>query len=195
WAPNARKVEFWVDGASTAGSAEGAGWWKGPPATTGMRYGISIDGEPPIPDPRSPWQPDGVNGASCWVDPSELGPIPTGPATTAPPVPLRDAVLYELHVGTFTEGGTFEAAIAHLDDLVALGVTHVELMPIAQFSGVHGWGYDGVDLFAPHASYGGPRGLAELIRQCKHRGLAVIVDCVLNHFGPEGAYVSKLGPY
>jgi maltooligosyltrehalose trehalohydrolase len=195
WAPHASRVELQLDGRSITAARESAGWWRGPALSPGARYAISVDGGPPRPDPRSPWQPDGVHGASCWIDPSQLQPGERGQAPRVTPVPLCDALIYELHVGTFTEGGTFEAAVAHLDDLVALGVTHVELMPIAQFSGAHGWGYDGVDLFAAHASYGGPRGLAELIRQCKQRGLAVIIDSVLNHFGPEGAYVSELGPY
>jgi maltooligosyltrehalose trehalohydrolase len=192
WAPRASRVDFEIDGRCVTATSEGSGWWRGPTPTSGARYAIRLDGGPPRPDPRSPWQPDGVHAASRWIDPEDLKLAGAGGAT---PVPLRDAIIYELHVGTFTEGGTFESAIAHLDDLVALGVTHVELMPIAQFSGAHGWGYDGVDLFAPHAGYGGPTGLAELIRQCKMRGLAVIVDAVLNHFGPEGAYVSEFGPY
>jgi maltooligosyltrehalose trehalohydrolase len=192
WAPKAARVEFEIDDRCVTATSEGSGWWRGPTPTSGTRYAIRIDGGPPRPDPRSPWQPDGVFAASCWIDPEELAPPA---ADRARPVSLRDAIIYELHVGTFTEGGTFESAIAHLDDLVALGVTHVELMPVAQFSGRHGWGYDGVDLFAPHAAYGGPSGLVELIRQCKKRGLAVVIDTVLNHFGPEGAYVSEFGPY
>ncbi|HSS01755.1 MAG TPA: malto-oligosyltrehalose trehalohydrolase [Kofleriaceae bacterium] len=195
WAPNASRVDIRLDDRTITAARDGAGWWRGPDLTTGARYAIAVDGGPSRPDPRSPWQPDGVHGASCWIDASELAAGARGQAAAAAPVPLRDALIYELHVGTFTEGGTFEAAVAHLDDLVALGVTHVELMPVAQFPGAHGWGYDGVDLFAPHAAYGGPRGLAELVRQCKQRGLAVLIDSVLNHFGPEGAYVSELGPY
>jgi maltooligosyltrehalose trehalohydrolase len=192
WAPKASRVEFLVDGTASAATSEGSGWWRGPEVGPGARYQIRVDGGPPRPDPRSPWQPDGVHGASCWIDHAELGPaMPPRPR----PVALRDAVIYELHVGTFTQGGRFDATVAHLDDLVELGVTHVELMPVAQFSGVHGWGYDGVDLFAAHTPYGGPSGLRELVRQCQSRGLAVLIDTVLNHFGPEGAYVSEFGPY
>jgi maltooligosyltrehalose trehalohydrolase len=191
WAPKASHVEFLIDGQGVSATSEGFGWWRGPVLASGARYAIRIDGGPPRPDPRSPWQPDGIHGASCWLDPQDLGPaVPY----RAAPVALRDAILYELHVGTFTHDGTFASAIAQLDDLVTLGVTHVELMPIAQFSGAHGWGYDGVDLFAPHAEYGGPSGLQELIRECRKRGLAVVIDTVLNHFGPEGSYVSEFGP-
>ncbi|HEY0192031.1 MAG TPA: malto-oligosyltrehalose trehalohydrolase, partial [Kofleriaceae bacterium] len=116
-----------------------------------------MDGGEPRPDPRSRWQPSGVHGASRWLPPSGA------PTSRFQARSLRDAIIYELHVGTFSEQGTFTGAIEHLDHLVALGVTHVELLPIAQFSGSHGWGYDGVDLFAPHAPYGGPDGLRALI--------------------------------
>jgi len=190
WAPSAARVELVVDGQRVPATRESDGWWRGPVARTGARYAISLDGGPPRPDPRSPWQPDGVHGASCWIEPSAAG-----AGEHMVPVALRDAVIYELHVGTFSERGTFASAIAHLDDLVQLGVTHVELMPIAQFSGHHGWGYDGVDLFAAHDAYGGPSQLRELVHECHRRGLAVLVDTVLNHFGPEGAYISELGPY
>ncbi|NVB78882.1 MAG: malto-oligosyltrehalose trehalohydrolase [Kofleriaceae bacterium] len=192
WAPRARRVEYVIDGRLVSAVARDGGWWDSPLVEPGRHYAISLDGGPPRPDPRSVSQPEGVHGPSCWIDLGAMGPAPTmKPA----PVALRDAVIYELHVGTFTEGGTFESAIAQLDHLAALGVTHVELMPVAQFSGGHGWGYDGVDLFAAHTPYGGPRGLRELIAQCHARGLAVLVDTVLNHFGPDGAYVFEFGPY
>jgi maltooligosyltrehalose trehalohydrolase len=109
--------------------------------------------------------------------------------------PLAAAVLYELHVGTFTSAGTFEAAIARLDHLVGLGITHVELMPVAEFAGNRGWGYDGVDLYAPHHAYGGPQGLKRLIDACHARGLAILLDVVYNHLGPAGNYLSRFGPY
>lgn len=110
-------------------------------------------------------------------------------------MPLDKYVIYELHVGTFTPEGTFDAAIAHLDELVELGVTAVELMPIAQFPGRRGWGYDGVYPFAPQNSYGGPKGLKRLVDECHAHGLAVIMDVVDNHFGPEGGYLQEFGHY
>ena len=108
--------------------------------------------------------------------------------------PLASAVVYELHVGTFTPEGTFDAAIDRLPHLVELGVTHVELMPVAEFPGDRGWGYDGVDLFAPHHAYGGPDGLKRLVDACHARGLAVILDVVYNHLGPAGNYLGALRP-
>jgi maltooligosyltrehalose trehalohydrolase len=103
--------------------------------------------------------------------------------------------VYELHVGTFSPAGTFEGAIAHLEHLVELGVTHVELMPVCQFAGERGWGYDGVNLFAPHAHYGGPEGLKRLVDACHARGLGVLVDVVYNHLGPRGNHLGRFGPY
>ncbi|HEX3765658.1 MAG TPA: malto-oligosyltrehalose trehalohydrolase [Kofleriaceae bacterium] len=192
WAPNARRVEVVRGDARASAEPEPGGWWRGPEISAGDRYAISLDGGPPRPDPRSPWQPDGVHAPSCWIDPcTQASPLPVGFS----PRPLRDAVIYELHVGTFSARGTFIAAAEHLDHLVQLGVTHVELMPIAQWAGRHGWGYDGVDLFAPHSAYGGPSGLHYLIRECHRRGLAVLIDVVHNHLGPEGAYLPEFGPY
>ncbi|HUS29287.1 MAG TPA: malto-oligosyltrehalose trehalohydrolase [Kofleriaceae bacterium] len=189
WAPRAQRLDVVVGETRVAARQDADGWWEGPELAEGDRYVLSIDGAAPCPDPRSRWQPDGVNAASCWVEPQ---PAPRGHFH---PAALRDSVIYELHVGTFSQEGTFEGAVPYLDHLVQLGITHVELMPVAQFSGTHGWGYDGVDEFAPHAAYGGPRGLRELIRQCHLRGLGVIIDVVHNHFGPEGAYWTQFGPY
>lgn len=109
--------------------------------------------------------------------------------------PLSSAIIYEAHIGTFTPEGTFRAAIERLDYLKQLGVTHLELMPIAEFPGDWGWGYDGVDLFAPHHAYGGPEGLKSLVNACHARGLAVLLDVVYNHLGPSGNYPGKFGPY
>ena len=123
-------------------------WWTVEVASAGpgSDYGFVLDGEGPFPDPRSPWQPNGVHALSrSWTHDDFQW---TDAGFRAPP--LSSAVIYELHIGTFTPEGTFESAIEKLDHLVQLGVTHVELMPVAEFSGNHGWGYDGVDLFAPH---------------------------------------------
>ena len=189
WAPKARRVEVvFGDDHRVEAIPEAEGWWRGPDLAVGDDYSVSVDGGPPRPDPRSRWQPAGVHGPSRWVE-------PTPPTHRARPVALRDAVIYELHVGTFTEHGTFIAATQHLDHLVELGVTHVEIMPVAQFSGTHGWGYDGVDLYAAHSPYGGPPGLYELVRACHEKGLSVILDVVHNHLGPEGAYLPEFGPY
>jgi maltooligosyltrehalose trehalohydrolase len=190
WAPNAGRVELLVEESRVELLRESDGWWAGPMLAAGDYYAFSINAGPPRPDPRSRWQPDGVHGRSRWLDLEAL----RSPAAN-PVIPLRDALIYELHVGTFSAAGTFTGAIPHLDHLVQLGVTHVELMPIAQFSGVHGWGYDGVDLFAAHEPYGGPIGLRELIGACHERKLAVLIDVVPNHFGPDGAYLRELGPY
>ena len=110
-------------------------------------------------------------------------------------IPLEDYVIYELHVGAFTPEGTFDAVIPHLDNLKELGVSAVELMPVAQFPGDRNWGYDGVDLFAVQNSYGGPQGLKRLVNACHERQLALVLDVVYNHLGPEGNYLAEYGPY
>jgi maltooligosyltrehalose trehalohydrolase len=168
------------------------GWWGAsrdlPPGTD---YAFSLDGGPARPDPRSPWQPAGIHGPSRTVDHGGFAWTDAGWSA----LPLADSVIYELHVGTFTSGGTFDAAIERLDALVELGVTHLELMPVAEFSGTRGWGYDGVDLFAPHHAYGGPNGLKLLVDAAHARGLAVLIDVVYNHLGPAGNYLAEFGPY
>jgi maltooligosyltrehalose trehalohydrolase len=193
WAPKATTVEIAIDNTRTSMRPCKGGWWStDAPATGGApEYAFSLDGGPPLPDPRSPWQPQGVHGPSRAVDHQAFA------WTDArwQPGPLSAAVLYELHVGTFTPAGTFEAAIARLEHLVALGVTHVELMPVAEFPGGRGWGYDGVDLYAPHHGYGGPEGLKRLVDAAHHQGLAVILDVVYNHLGPAGNYLERFGPY
>ncbi|HEX2241860.1 MAG TPA: malto-oligosyltrehalose trehalohydrolase, partial [Gammaproteobacteria bacterium] len=154
-------------------------------------YGFVLDGGEPLPDPRSPWQPLGIHGASrmvahkafSWTDQRwRAG-------------PLSAAIIYELHVGTFTPQGTFAGVIDKLDYLAELGITHIELMPVNEFSGSRGWGYDGADLYAPHHAYGGPDELKRLVDACHGRGLAVILDVVYNHLGPAGNYLARFGPY
>jgi len=156
----------------------------------GMRYLYELDGAKRRPDPASRFQPDGVHHASAVVDPA----FPWTD-TGWQGLPLSAYVLYELHVGTFTTEGTFEAVIPHLESLKQLGVTAVELMPVAQFPGSRNWGYDGVHPFAVQNSYGGPDGLRRLVDACHARGLAVVLDVVYNHLGPEGNYLGEFGPY
>jgi maltooligosyltrehalose trehalohydrolase len=156
----------------------------------GSRYLYRLDGEVERPDPASRSQPTTVHEPSQVVDPSF-------PWTDRHwrGLPLDRYVFYELHAGTFTPEGTFEAAIPHLGELAELGVTAVELMPVAQFPGRRGWGYDGVYPFAPQNSYGGPAGLKRLVDACHAHGLAVVLDVVYNHFGPEGGYLAEFGHY
>jgi maltooligosyltrehalose trehalohydrolase len=171
----------------------GGGWWtcEVDHAGPGTEYAFSLDGGPPRPDPRSGSQPHGVDGASGlvdhssfeWTDGSWRG------------VPLLGTVLYECHVGTFSAEGTFDGAVARLAYLVDLGVDLVELMPVAEFSGRWGWGYDGVDLFAPHHAYGGPAGLKRFVDAAHGYGLGVVMDVVYNHLGPAGNYLPEFGPY
>ena len=158
---------------------------------SGVDYRFVVDGGEPRPDPRSASQPEGIHGPSRTVDHSEF----TWTDDGWNGAPLSETIAYELHVGTFTPEGTFEAAIERLPHLVDVGITAIELMPVAEFSGDHGWGYDGVDLYAPHHSYGGPDGLKRLVDACHGRGLAVIMDVVYNHLGPAGNYLRDFAPY
>lgn len=194
WAPKARQsVELELAGERIPlRRGEGARWHaEVAHAEPGMDYAYVIDGGRPLPDPRSRYQPEGVHGPSrlvdlrahTWKDAAWRG------------FYLPGSVLYELHVGTFSESGTFDGAIAHLDHLVELGVDAIELMPVVEFPGRHGWGYDGVDLFAPHHAYGGPEGLMRLVDACHARGLGVLIDVVYNHLGPSGNYLGQFGPY
>lgn len=201
WAPNARTVRvLWGAGGEERNEAlvaSAQGYWQLPnellvafgQQATGP-YRLSVDGGPWLPDPRSERQPEGVHGPSqrvarpfAWTD------------AGFEPVPRERAVLYEAHVGTFTEQGTFLAAIERLGHLVTLGVTHLQLMPIAHFVGDRGWGYDGVALFAPHTAYGTADDLKRLVDACHAQGLGVILDVVYNHLGPEGNYLGPFGPY
>lgn len=156
----------------------------------GTDYFLVLDGDRERPDPVSRFQPQGVHGPSRLVDPREFE--WREPRWSAP---AEIDAIYELHVGTFTPEGTFEAAISRLDALVELGVQAIEIMPVAEFPGKRNWGYDGVHLYAPQSSYGGPDGLKGLIDACHGRGLAVLLDVVYNHVGPEGNYLSDFGPY
>jgi maltooligosyltrehalose trehalohydrolase len=168
------------------------GWFRiEADAGHGDEYGFSLDGAEPLPDPRSPWQPHGSHERSSVVD-HDLHQWRT---PHFDPGPLKDQVIYELHVGTFSPKGTFDSTIERLSHLVELGVTAIELMPVAEFPGDRGWGYDGIDLFAPHHSYGGPDGLKRLIDACHTNGLAVIADVVYNHVGPSDNNLGRFGPY
>ena len=189
WAPNADMVEVVVDDAETIMARGDDGWWWSEPLPPGTLYQFRIDGGMLLPDPRSLSQPDGPHGPSRIVDPALFD----HPATFS--TDLRGAVGYELHIGTFTPEGTFEAAITRLDHLVNLGVQAVEVMPVADFPGEQGWGYDGVGQYAVHAAYGGPEGFVAFIDACHARGLGVILDVVHNHQGPEGNYLAQFGPY
>jgi maltooligosyltrehalose trehalohydrolase len=188
WAPKATRVELITGGVRRAAIPEDGGWWSADAPEPGAEYWISIDGGPNRPDPRSVEQPRGVHGPSRW-------PRPVPPPRRWKPPALADGFIYELHIGTFTPQGTFDAAIDHLDHLVALGVTHVEVMPVNAYPGHHGWGYDGVGLYATHTPYGGPDGLRRFVEACHESGLAVILDVVYNHLGPDGNYLPELGPY
>lgn len=159
--------------------------------TAGDRYLYVLDGNKDRPDPVSRSQPEGVHGPSAVVDPDQFQWTDRNWRGLA----LEQLVIYELHVGTWTCTGTFQAIIPRLEYLRDLGITAIELMPVAQFPGTRNWGYDGVSLFAPQSSYGGPHGLKELVNACHQHGLAVILDVVYNHVGPEGNYLDDFGPY
>ena len=161
-----------------------------PGVGAGARYRFVLDGDRVRPDPASRSQPEGVHGPSEVVDTR----FRFQHDAFVPP-PLAQWIIYELHVGTFTRAGTFEAAIDHLDALVDLGINAIEIMPVAQFPGARNWGYDGVCPFAAHADYGGPAGLAAFVDACHARGLAVVLDVVYNHLGPEGNYLGDFAPY
>lgn len=162
-----------------------------PEADAPAQYFYRPEGQEDFPDPASHSQPAGVHGASAVVDHNAFQ--WTDEAWQVPP--LHELIIYELHVGTFTEQGTFEAIIPRLDDLVDTGINAIEIMPVAQFPGERNWGYDGVFPYAVQHSYGGPDGLKRLIDACHQKGVAVILDVVYNHVGPEGNYFDRFGPY
>ena len=200
WAPTARAVGLVLDSPDAAPvpmHRADDGWWASDVRREeGRDYGFVLTGSddevgPVRPDPRSPRQPGGVHGLSRvhrvdparWTDSSWTG------------RQLAGSVIYELHVGTFSAGGTLTSAIEHLDELVELGVDMVKVMPVNAFNGEHGWGYDGVAWFAVHEAYGGPDALQEFVNACHARGLAVCLDVVYNHLGPSGNYLPEFGPY
>jgi maltooligosyltrehalose trehalohydrolase len=193
WAPDRYQVDVHVGGRRFRMRPSPDGWWHATVANTaaGTRYFYQIDAGPPRPDPRAAFQPEGIEAPSAIVDHDAFPWTDGGWKGT----PLDSAVIYELHVGTFTPDATFDAAINHLDHLVDLGVGAVELMPVGEFSGDRGWGYDGVGLYAPHHAYGGPDGLKRLVDACHARGLGVLMDVVYNHLGPAGNYLAEFGPY
>ena len=193
WAPNSGRVEVATGDRRLRMTRMERGWWEvtDRASVAGTRYGISLDGGETRPDPRSASQPDGVHGLSEVVDHGAHN----WKDAAWPGLPLAGSVLYELHVGTFTPTGTFDGVIERLPHLVELGVGAIELMPVAEFSGDRGWGYDGVDLFAPHHAYGGPAGLKRLVDSCHAHGLGAVLDVVYNHLGPVGNFLSEFGPY
>ena len=195
WAPSARAMAVEVNGETVPMHGPDArGWWRATvqSAAPGDDYGFLVnDDANAYPNPRSLWQPTGVHGLSRIYDQAAFEWSDTGFRAQ----PLSSAILYELHAGTFTREGTLDAAIARLDYLRELGITHVQLMPVAAFAGDHGWGYDGVALFAVHEMYGGPDALKRFVDAAHGKGLAVLLDVVYNHFGPSGNYTGKFGPY
>jgi malto-oligosyltrehalose trehalohydrolase len=193
WAPAADRVDIEVNGRPAPMSQVPGrpGWWTAAARVpAGTDYTFRLDGGDPLPDPRSPRQPYGPQGASRTYDHAAFS---WGDAAWRS-APVSGAVIYELHVGTFTPEGTLDAAIGRLDHLTALGVTMVELMPLAAFPGAHGWGYDGIGLWAVHEPYGGPDALKRFVDACHGRGLAVFLDVVYNHVGP-GNRLGSFGPY
>lgn len=194
WAPGARRVEIELTHATSALAALDGGWHTGRvAASAGDRYWLQVDGER-LADPASRWQPDGVHGPSAVADDRRLHDAATGAGAWRPP-PLDEWVISEIHIGTFTGEGTFDAAAARLADLVRAGITAVELMPIAEFPGARNWGYDGVFPSAVQSSYGGPAALARFVAAAHRAGLAVVLDVVYNHLGPEGNVLARLGSY
>ena len=193
WAPAARRVDLVRTGAGeSAMQALADGWFESTQTDVGAdaRYAFRIDGGLVVPDPASRSNPDDVHGASALTDPLAFD-WPDGAWRGRP---WHEAVIYELHVGCFTPAGTFAAAIERLDDLAALGVTAIELMPVADFPGARGWGYDGVLPFAPEASYGTPDEMKQFVAAAHARGLMVLLDVVYNHFGPDGNYLHAYAP-
>ncbi|MBS1188594.1 MAG: malto-oligosyltrehalose trehalohydrolase [Rhodocyclaceae bacterium] len=184
WAPSAGRVDLLLENGEVPMEPLAGGWFGAQVATArpGSRYRFRADGGPPMPDPASRCNPDDVGGASAVIDPEAFDWRDGGWRGS----PWEEAAIYELHVGTFTPTGTFAGAAEHLDYLASLGVTAIELMPVADFPGRRSWGYDGVLPFAPDSAYGRPEDLKELVQRAHEKGLMVLLDVVYNHFGPEG---------
>jgi maltooligosyltrehalose trehalohydrolase len=195
WAPRARRMAVSLSGqVRPMHEPDERGWWRldAEEAGPGSDYGYLIDEDTtPYPDPQSQWQPNGVHDLSRIFNQHAFKWTDEGFQAR----PLASGIVYELHIGTFTPQGTLDAAIEKLDYLADLGITHVELMPVASYAGNHGWGYDGVALFAVHEPYGGPDAFKRFVDAAHERGMAVLLDVVYNHFGPVGNYTGKYGPY
>ncbi len=190
WAPLARSVDVRVSRGESPLAAVAEGVWAGEAeAAPGDDYRFVLDGADAWPDPHSRWQPEGVRGPSRVLDTGAFE-IAAGPE-----LELDELVLYELHVGTFSRDGTFAGVVPRLRALRELGVTAIELMPVATFPGERGWGYDGLYTFAPHRVYGGPEGLARLVDAAHREGLGVVLDVVYNHIGPGNEALRAFGPY
>jgi maltooligosyltrehalose trehalohydrolase len=196
WGPFLKGLSVKVEGPLRhfiAMEKDGAGYWNADVENVypGILYRYRLEDELDRPDPASHFQPEGVHGPSQVVDHSAF----MWNEGNWKGIPLQDMIMYELHVGTFSPGGTFDDVVSRLDDLLDLGVNAIELMPVAQFPGERNWGYDGVYPFAVQNSYGGPDGLKRLVNVCHLKGIAVILDVVYNHLGPEGNYLGNFGPY
>jgi maltooligosyltrehalose trehalohydrolase len=192
WAPNAATVAVRLADGDHGLFRTGEGVFAGDiPAAPGDDYLFVLDGDHAWPDPCSRFQPEGVRGPSRVVDPAAFRWSDEAWGGVA----LDELVLYELHVGTFSEEGTFDGVVPYLDELRELGITAIELMPVATFPGNRGWGYDGLYAYAPHPAYGGPEGLARLVDAAHASGLGVILDVVYNHVGPGSEALAAFGPY
>ena len=193
WAPKAREIDVVLEGAAEAKpkfcplTAESGGYFSGAAnAGSGARYRFRVNGaENFYPDPASRFQPDGPHGPSCIVDPTKF----RWSDADWPGLKLKGQIFYEMHIGTFTREGTWRAAAEQLSELARIGITVIEMMPVAEFPGRFGWGYDGVDLFAPSHLYGTPDDLRAFVDRAHSLGLGVILDVVYNHFGPDGNYL------
>lgn len=200
WAPVPERVAVQVDGVVQPMTKGDDGWWEGPELEPGQRYGYLLDDDPtPKPDPRARRLPDGVHGLAEVVPESAAagtGSVAGGESGKAwAGRELAGAVIYELHVGTYTPEGTLDSAVANLEHLVDLGVDFVELLPVNGVNGVHNWGYDGVAWFAVHEAYGGPDAYRRFVAAAHELGLGVLQDVVYNHLGPSGNYLPLFGPY